>query len=86
MIHSQWPQICQLGYAVGKEPFLAAIIVHHEVGPPILQKGARMLPGAAGLVVEHDDGRPFVELVRTIGPEIGVPGFALSGSSWRTGV
>jgi hypothetical protein len=56
-------QACQLGYAVGKERFLADIIVHHEVAPPILQKGARMRPGAAGLVVEHDDGRPLVELV-----------------------
>jgi transcriptional regulator with XRE-family HTH domain len=37
------------------------------VALPILQKSARMRPGAAGLVVEHDDGRFLVELARRLG-------------------
>jgi hypothetical protein len=71
-------QAGQFGGAVGKQGFVAHVIVHHQVAAPAMQEGARVGAGAAGLVVEHDDGRAAVVHAGAVGPQIGVAGLAAS--------
>ena len=71
-------QAGQFGGTVGKQGFVAHVIVHHQVAAPAMQEGARVGAGAAGLVVEHDDGRAAVVHAGAVGPQIGVAGLAAS--------
>jgi len=53
-------QASQFSGAVGEQRLVVHVVVHHQVAAPAVQEGARMGAGAAGLVVEHDDGRADV--------------------------
>jgi len=80
-------QACELGHALREQGLVAGIVVDHEVAAPIGEKSARMFTGAADLIVEDDNGRPLVQIIGTVRPQIGAQGLARAGgASWRTGV
>jgi hypothetical protein len=61
-------QASQFRHPARKQLLVADVIVDHEVSLPAFEEGARMRTGAAGLIVEHHDGRADVEIVRAVGP------------------
>jgi hypothetical protein len=49
--------------AVAEQGLVAGVIIDHEVPVPALEEQGGVLACAAGLVVEHDDGRALAESV-----------------------
>ena len=50
-------QASQFGRPLGKPGLVADIIVQHQIAAPAMKECTRMGAGAAGLIVEYDDGR-----------------------------
>ena len=59
---------CQFGDAGSEHGFVACVIVNHQLALPARQKGARVRAGTTGLIVEHDDARPLVQVIGSVGP------------------
>ena len=58
----------QLGDAGSEHGFVARVIVNHQLASPARQEGTRMRASTAGLIVEHNDARPLVQVIGSVGP------------------
>src|SRR4030067_1891751 len=64
--------------ALGKQTFVAAIVVHHQGALPALQEVFGMLPTAVCLVIEYHQGVALFQVIAAVGPQIGAVSLAPS--------
>jgi len=63
-------QAGELSHACLERGLVAAEIINHELTAPVLEEGACVGACAPALVIKHDDGRPFVQIVGAVGRAI----------------
>ena len=55
---------------------VTAVVIHHQVALPCPQKLSAMCTASPVPVIEDNDARPRLQVIATVGPQVGFLGFA----------